>query len=394
MTVYILDNGGYSLKVGAATDSSPRIVPNCISKVKSERRRLFIGDQLDDCKDYSSLFYILPFQKGFLVNFEIQKQIWDFTFKSKFNTLCFNDDILILTQPCFNFKTIQENVIEIMFEDYGFGSLFCTNATYLSMTKYMKSEQTNPLCCLVVDSGYSFTHIVPYIKGKKVKSAIRRIDVGGKALTNHLKDIISYRQLHVLDETFVMNQCKEDCCFVSTDYFKDLETCKTKNNHIIRDYVLPDFTVLKRGYVRDPNDSTPITDQQIIKLNNERFQVPEILFNPSDIGINEIGISHAIIHSVESLPEEVRPHMYENILLTGGNSCFQGFKERIYKDVRSMANYLYDVNVHLTENPITDAWLGGQLLATKYNDLLLQMCLTRKDYEQNGLQYSYEKFDV
>lgn len=62
----------------------------------------------------------------------------------------------------------------------------------LSCLKY-NSEVPDSLCCLVVDSGYSFTHIAPYIKGKKVKRGVRRIDVGGKLLTNHLKDIISYR---------------------------------------------------------------------------------------------------------------------------------------------------------------------------------------------------------
>jgi hypothetical protein len=40
-----------------------RIVPNCIMKAKSERRRPFIGDQVEDCRDASGLFYILPFQK-------------------------------------------------------------------------------------------------------------------------------------------------------------------------------------------------------------------------------------------------------------------------------------------------------------------------------------------
>jgi hypothetical protein len=56
-----------------------------------------------------------------------------------------------------------------------------------------KKKNPGTLCCLLVDSGYSFTHIVPYIKGKKLKQGIRRIDVGGKMLTNHLKEIISYR---------------------------------------------------------------------------------------------------------------------------------------------------------------------------------------------------------
>jgi hypothetical protein len=62
----------------------------------------------------------------------------------------------------------------------------------LSCYNYKKKNPSS-LCCLLVDSGYSFTHIVPYMKGKKLKQGIRRIDVGGKMLTNHLKEIISYR---------------------------------------------------------------------------------------------------------------------------------------------------------------------------------------------------------
>jgi actin-related protein 6 len=234
------------------------------------------------------------------------------------------------------------------------------------------------------------------VRGKKVKRAIRRIDVGGKALTNHLKDIISYRQLHVLDETYVMNQCKEDCCFVSLDLDKDLDLAKKRDDTIVRDYVLPDYAQIKRGYVRDPNDQTPITDQQTIRMNNERFQVPEILFYPSDVGVNQVGVSHGILHSVESLPEEVRPHMYENILLIGGNACFPGFKERIEQDLRSMINAMYEIRVHRPENPISEAWFGGQsLVNTQKKGLDYETCsVSKKDYEEKGAQFCCEKFDV
>ena len=34
------------------------------------------------------------------------------------------------------------------------------------------------------------------------------------------------RQLMVMDETYVMNQVKEDVCFVSLDFFKDMEIAK------------------------------------------------------------------------------------------------------------------------------------------------------------------------
>lgn len=59
------------------------------------------------------------------------------------------------------------------------------------------SNNPNSLACMVVDVGYSFSHVTPYIKGKKRREGIKRIDVGGKALTNHLKDIISYRLVEV-----------------------------------------------------------------------------------------------------------------------------------------------------------------------------------------------------
>jgi actin-related protein 6 len=55
------------------------------------------------------------------------------------------------------------------------------------------------------------------------------------------QSVLVVRQLHVLDETFVMNACKEDCCYVAKDWADDVRIAKKKgtDNTIIRDYVLP-----------------------------------------------------------------------------------------------------------------------------------------------------------
>jgi hypothetical protein len=66
-----------------------------------------------------------------------------------------------------------------------------------------------------VDSGFSCTNVAPFVRGVRSDRAVRRVDVGGKALTNALKDSISYRQIDVSGETFVVNQMKEDVSFVS-----------------------------------------------------------------------------------------------------------------------------------------------------------------------------------
>jgi actin-related protein 6 len=77
-------------------------------------------------------------------------------------------------------------------------------------------------------------------------------------------------------------------------------------NSIIQEYVLPDFTKRHKGYIipraEDGNLKARRSDnsEQILTMNNERFMIPEILFNPSDIGMNQAGIPEAIHQSVQA----------------------------------------------------------------------------------------------
>lgn len=222
-------------------------------KAKSERRRPFIGDQIDECRDASGLFYILAFQRGYLVNWDVQKTVWDHMFSADCSSISFAGP-LIVTEPQFNFTTIQEAMTEIFFEEYECESLLRTTAADLVAYRFQRSRPpTAPTaqlqCCVVIDMGYSFIHIVPFVKGKRVREAIRRIDIGGKILTNHLKEIISYRQLNVMDESYVINQVKEDTCFVSQHFMDDMKVAKKRgaDNSIVCDYILPDFTNIRRG---------------------------------------------------------------------------------------------------------------------------------------------------
>jgi actin-related protein len=54
----------------------------------------------------------------------------------------------------------------------------------------------------------------------------KRLDVGGKLLTNQLKELVSFRQWNMMDETYIMNDVKEVCCYVSQDFKADLEKCR------------------------------------------------------------------------------------------------------------------------------------------------------------------------
>jgi len=54
----------------------------------------------------------------------------------------------------------------------------------------------------------------------------RRIDVGGKLLTNYLKELVSFRHWYMMDQTAVMEHAKEQACYVSTRWEDDWEAAK------------------------------------------------------------------------------------------------------------------------------------------------------------------------
>lgn len=155
-----------------------------------------------------------------------------------------------------------------------------------------------------------------------------------------------------MEETFVINQVKEDTCYVSLNFKNDLKLSElsAKKNPIFRNYVLPDFNNIRRGYIQNLNEDDEMADNcQILRLNNERFTVPEILFNPSDIAIKSIGISEAIVKSIFACPLYYQKELAKNIVCIGGSTKFAGFRERLFNEVRSMMPASWEVNVYAPE---------------------------------------------
>lgn len=138
---------------------------------------------------------------------------------------------LLITEPCFNLPVIQEGYDQMIFEEFQFTSCYRTIAPELCLFNeiaelFGDKRGSIPDCALVVDSGYSFTHIVPFLKGKVLSKGVRRLDVGGKLLTNYLKEIVSFRYYDMMEETYIINDVKEQCCYISKDVYKDLAICK------------------------------------------------------------------------------------------------------------------------------------------------------------------------
>ncbi|CDO69876.1 hypothetical protein BN946_scf184884.g35 [Trametes cinnabarina] len=193
---------------------------------------------------------------------------------------------LLITEPYFNLPNIQDVYDQFVFEEYDFQAYYrCTPSLIPYGHLLAQPGLPRPQCLLVIDSGFSFTHVVPIMNGAVVWSAVKRIDVGGKLLTNHLKEVISFRQWNLMEETHIVNEVKEACCFVSEDFARDLEACRGQpdDNPIVQEYIFPDYSSKRPGRIRRPGEPLDVSCQTLI-MNNERFTVPEILFHPADIG--------------------------------------------------------------------------------------------------------------
>ncbi|CDH52255.1 arp6 actin-related protein 6 homolog [Lichtheimia corymbifera JMRC:FSU:9682] len=402
--VVVLDNGGSTIKINTAHDTEPRLVPNAIIRGRSDRRN-FIGDQIEQCTDFSSLYYRLPFERGYLTNWGVERPIWNRLFGSVLN-IDPKDSGILITEPCFNLSNIQEVYDQVIFEDYEFASCYRTTAPQLCIYNDISSifgdrPGSIPDCALVVDSGFSFTHIVPFWKGKPVRRAIRRINVGGKLLTNQLKETVSFRYYDMMEETHIINQVKEECCYVSLDVYKDLDTCRQPYhaNDVVQEYVLPDYINTMRGHVRPKQARQSSTlkkgasSEQILTMNNERFMIPELLMHPSDIGIQQAGIPEAITQSVNACDAELHGLLYANIILVGGNTNIPGYRERIMQDLRTMAPSTYELRIAQPENPVEYAWHGGQnFVALSSRSDLQRTFVSRKEYFEYGSEICRRKF--
>jgi actin-related protein 6 len=198
--------------------------------------------------------------------------------------------------------------------------------------------------------------------GRPIQSAIRRLELGGKQLTNYLKELISLRHYGLMDDPYLVSQIKEDACFISQDFRRDVEkawkgngparTTSTNQAQVetVQEYVLPDYLTTFRGHLRDRDPTKTVpgnrfgtgatnpiqAHEESFPLGNERFVVPELLFNPSDIGMSQAGLPEVVVQSLSSLPAGLWPVLLANVIVVGGNAKTPGFVERLQDELRAL----------------------------------------------------------
>ncbi|UYV70545.1 hypothetical protein LAZ67_7003456 [Cordylochernes scorpioides] len=230
---------------------------------------------------------------------------------------------------------------------------------------------------VVVDSGDGVTHICLVYSGYTLKHLTRRLDIAGRDVTKYLTKLLllhGYAFNHSADFDTV-RMMKEKLCYVGYNLEQEAKLARETTN-LVESYTLP--------------------DGRVVKVGSERFEAPEILFQPHLIGMECPGIAEMVYNTIQSADMDLRRELYHFIVLSGGTTMFPGFPSRLEKEIKQL--YLTRVlgNDHeklkkfkiKVEDPAKRrnlVFIGGSLLA----DVLSNKedgWMLRKDYEEQGLR--------
>jgi len=205
---------------------------------------------------------------------------------------------------------------------------------------------------------------VPVFEGFSLVHSIERLDLAGRDLTTYMVRILRERLPMNLDNSSgreIVRTMKENTCFVSQNYQKDLSNAEASVD-LPQDYELP--------------------DGKVVSIASERFRVPEVLFNPGMIGKEAPGIHQLIQDSISKSDIDLRRALYENIVLSGGTTMFTGLEQRLQAEVGKLAPSSVKTRVIAPPERKYSVWMGGSILSglSSFQD----MWITKDEYEEAG----------
>ena len=362
----IIDIGTCYTKAGLSWEEGPRAVfPSIVGypkytsgKVGGDKKEFFVGADAEDKRGVLKLNY--PIECGVVNNFDdYEKILWHiFTNELRVDP---EEHNIMLTESPNNTKKNREKIAQIMFENFNVPGLYIANSAVLSLYSAGKFNG------IVIDSGGDVTHLVPIYDGFGMPHAYIQENYAGRDLTLYMQQLlyeVGYRA-YTTHEKEIVKAIKEKVCYVALDFDEDIKSVEPY------DYELPDGTNV------------------IIK--DQRIRCPEVLFKPDIIGKDGVGIAQACYYSIQKCDIDIRKDLYNNIVLSGGNSMFYGLYERLIKEIKYLALFSMKDEVKVIASPERKyaTWIGGSILSSF--STFESSWITKTEYDENGATIVHRK---
>jgi actin len=245
-----------------------------------------------------------------------------------------------------------------MFEVFNVPCLYVAVQSVLSL--YSSGRTTG----VVLDSGEGVSHTVPIYEGYAIPHAIQRIPIAGKDVTAQFRKLLDEKgyKFTTAAEIEIVRDIKEKLGYVVEQNFDAAVKEAAENSSVEKTYELP--------------------DGRTIVVGPERFQCPEILFQPSHAGLELEGVHKYAFDSVMKCDVDVRKDLFQNLILSGGSTLFEGMGERMWHEVHQLAPSTYKVKVLAPPERKYSVWLGGSILASL--STFQTMWINKQEYDDAG----------
>ena len=177
----------------------------------------------------------------------------------------------------------------------------------------------------VIDAGDGVTHVFPVCDGAIIESCVKHIPLAGSDITKFIRESIKDRGevFKAEDGTEIAVKIKEKYGYVCNDVLNEYK--KFDKKKVLEDGTLQQSSKFKKLAFKTLNNNMVNVD-----VGYERFLGPEMFFHPEFIHKDWTKpLGEVVDDAVQSCPIEYRVKLYENIVLSGGSTLFEGFDGRL-----------------------------------------------------------------